>query len=180
MYRALSHVFFTKFVYCSLLSTFVAVALSSDNLLLITLNHAASTSLSVCAFPRIVLSQRSVQMRYADSDMTIFSKRVAPESWTLVHCTCPVVLSVFFCSVLMVSVLHSMIVPSDIFGQVFSPCGHKVFAFSQIKVLVECSHSVSIWSIDLSLLHSWQKHLSSSVGILSQYLPILCEPWSAL
>ena len=44
------------------LSTFVAVTLSSEGLLLIILSHEDSTSLSVCSLPRIVLSHLSVQI----------------------------------------------------------------------------------------------------------------------
>ena len=62
----------TRLMYDFLLSTFVAVVLSSDNLLLIILRHDAVTSLSVWSFPQIVLSHRSVQIRYADSDIRIF------------------------------------------------------------------------------------------------------------
>src|ERR1700744_3499689 len=102
----------TTLVYCSLLSTLVAVVLSSDNFLFITLSHAASTSLSVYSLPQIALLQRNVQIRYADSDMMIFSRRVAPGLWCLLSIVCPVS-SFFFCAVSTVSVLHPIIVPSD-------------------------------------------------------------------
>ena len=63
----------TRFVYCSLLS-FVAVVLSSDNLLLITSSHVASTSLSVHSFHGSSFSAWHPNV-YADSDdMMVFSR----------------------------------------------------------------------------------------------------------
>ena len=64
-------------MYDFLLSTFVAVVLSSDNLLLIILCHVATTFLSVCSCSQMVLLHQSVQVRYADSKMRIFSRCVA-------------------------------------------------------------------------------------------------------
>ena len=59
-----------------------------------------------------------------DSNNLIFSMHMAPGLCCLVDCVCSV-LSFFFCNVSTESVLHPMIVPRAILGQVSSLCGQS-------------------------------------------------------
>jgi hypothetical protein len=159
--------------------TFDAMILSSVSLLLIVFVHRARTSDSVCCFPWIARSQRRTQIKYADSEIKIWSSRVGPLLWGLLRrpsSRCRIVWGVAIRP-------HPSTVPSVISGQGMCVWGQWLLAISQVMERVVPGQFIRMCSIDSSAWfasHAEQNCRRSNPDMLVQKGPIFCVPCIAL
>lgn len=88
MFMISDHMFLTVVVVLVFCLVLLAIILSSCSLLSMTFNHCFMVFSSVCAVFLMVLSHLIVQIRWADSDIRIQSRRDAPDSGRLVPAVC--------------------------------------------------------------------------------------------
>ena len=136
-----------SFMNSGLRSTRDAVVVSSGSLLFSVFCHAAFVIRSVCSLPRIARSHLMIQIRYAASDIRIFSSLVAPAFGRSGATIALLRLCSSVVRILTWSSPHPIIVPRVISGHVSSPWGHVAFARDHISLVVGCMHSVSMWFI---------------------------------
>jgi hypothetical protein len=137
------------------------------SLSLITQSHRPWISWSVCCLSWITLLHLSTQIRYADSERIICSRRDGP--WWVLFLFCWS-FSLSDCRFIQP---QPRIIPRLISGHGMLQCGHRPCARGHTIWLAHVLYCVRMCVIDSVALHVMHFSLSLYPGMLVQYFPIM-------